>query len=149
MALAYAFISIAFGWPGIFRQLFEIRMAIAFRGSPVPVTAYVRPLLEAAFFVVPIYGLFVSPSSGRRIGVISFGIILPFMLVVEMVSLHANPQGGGGPGPLRRESGVFSIPHGLTALVLAALWLRIYSCKVTHESLSPGGTANSEGFRSD
>lgn len=148
MALLYAFISLAYGWPGVFRRLFEIRMAIAFGGSAGPPTVYLKPLLETAFYVVPIYGLFVSPTRGRRIGVISFGIILPLMLVVEIVSLYANPRVGGGPSPLRRESGVFSIPHGLTALVLAALWLRIYSCRLRRQSISPGDATNSESIRS-
>src|SRR6478752_8002678 len=76
MACCYAVISIALGWAGIFRQFFDIRMATAF-GGHVPFLAYLIPLVEAAFYLVPIYGLFVSLPASRRIGFISFLIILP------------------------------------------------------------------------
>ena len=132
MALCYAAISIAFGWAGIFRQFFEIRMAIAF-GGKVPVFAYISPLLEAAFYLVPIYGLFVSPAAGRRIGFISFFIILPALVLIEIIALRIAPELGGRRTTVFQERGIFSIPHGWTALVLAALWLRIHSCRL-HEA---------------
>jgi hypothetical protein len=138
MASCYAVISLAFGWAGIFHQFFGIRMATAFGGTPLPVFAYLTPLLETAFFVVPIYGLFTSAPVSRRIGFISFAIILPIMFLVEIVGPYLGPQSGGRPGPLSHEKGVFVIPHGLTALMLAALWLRIYSCRF---DASPAKTA--------
>lgn len=134
MACGYAVVSIASSWAGIFRQVVDIRMAIAFGGhvSPLP---YLILLLESAFYLVPIYGLFVSVPAGRRLGFISFFIILPIMVVVEIVALQLFPELGGG----RRaalERGLFAIPHGRAALLLAALWLRIHSCRL---QLQPTG----------
>lgn len=132
-ACCYAVVSVAFAWPGVFRQFFEIRMAIAFGGSPVPLVVYVIPVVETAFFLVPIYGLFAPVSAGRWIGFVSFAVILPLMIAIDLGA----PYLGAAPDGRSRMPGmdrVFSIPHGLTALLLASLWLRIHSCRVRLEA---------------
>lgn len=123
MAVLYSLSAIGLAVLTVFPYAFGISMANAFGPSRVSPLTYVTPCLISAFFIIPAVALFplVSTRTAKRVGFITFVVILPVLLAIGTVSVQA----GHSPG-----HGAFIIPRGLEALALSALWLRVHECRL-------------------
>ena len=123
--ICYTLIAVGNGGMEVFPMFFGINMANAFGPRPVPLLAYVSPILRFAVFMVPALLLYswVSPSRGRMIVILLFGLVVVLSIGSVIVSLVQWPSNSSS-----------SYWYGLLALFYLLLWLRVHEMRRSLEA---------------